>query len=153
MKKLISLAIAAASVTLSVSAQAQFAKPEDAIKYRQSSLFVMAQNFGRLNAMAQGRMPFDAKAAGEAAATVEFMSKLPWAAFGDGTDKGANPTRAKAEIWSEKAKFMDLAEKLQVETAKLNAAAKTGSLDNIKATLGGVGAACKACHDSYQAKL
>lgn len=153
MKKIVSLALAAAAVTLSVSAHAQFAKPEDAIKYRQSSLFIMAQNMGRLGAMAQGKAPFDAKVAADSAATVEFMSKLPWGAFGDGTDKGSIPTRAKAEIWAEKAKFMDLAEKLQVETAKLNAAAKSGNLDSIKAAIGGVGPACKACHDAYQAKL
>ena len=153
MKKIVSLALAAAAVTLSVSAQAQFAKPEDAIKYRQSALFIMAQNMGRLGAMAQGKAPFDAKVAADSASTVEFMSKLPWGAFGDGTDKGSIPTRAKAEIWAEKAKFMELSEKLQAETAKLNAAAKTGNLDSIKAAIGGVGPACKACHDSYQAKL
>lgn len=153
MKKIVSLAIAAATVTLCASAQAQFAKPEDAIKYRQSALFIMAQNMGRLGAMAQGRVPFDAKVAADSAATVEFMSKLPWAAFGEGTDKGSIPTRAKPEIWTDKAKFMDLSEKLQIETAKLNAAAKTGNGDAIKAAAGGVGAACKACHDVFQAKL
>lgn len=153
MKKLAALATVIATLTLAMPASAQFAKPEDAIKYRQSALFVMAQNMGRLGAMAQGRVPFDAKVAAESAATVEFMSKLPWSAFADGTDKGSIPTRAKAEIWSDKAKFNGYAEKLQVETAKLNAAAKTGSLDNIKAAMGGVGGSCKACHDDFQAKL
>lgn len=153
MKKFAAMVLAAATLTLTLPASAQFAKPEDAIKYRQSALFIMGQNMGRLGAMAQGKAPFDAKVAAESAATVEFMSKLPWGAFAEGTDKGAIPTRAKAEIWSEKAKFNELAMKMQAEVAKLDAAAKTGSLDNIKATLGGVGASCKACHDSYQAKL
>jgi cytochrome c556 len=153
MKKFTALAAAAITVTLALPAAAQFAKPEDAIKYRQSALFVMAQNVGRIGAMAQGRVPFDAKVAAESAATVEFMSKLPWAAFADGTQKGSIPTRAKAEIWADKAKFNELADKLQVETAKLNAAAKTGSLDNIKAAMGSVGATCKSCHDDFQAKL
>jgi cytochrome c556 len=65
-------------------------KPEDAIKYRQSSLFVMAQHFGRIGAMANGRVPFDAKVAADNALTVVAnMAKLPWAGFGAGTDKGA----------------------------------------------------------------
>ena len=64
------------------------------------------------------------------------MGKLPWVAFGEGTDKGA-PTKAKAEIWSDKAKFNDYAEKMQGELSKLNAAAKTGNLDSIKAAVGG----------------
>ena len=41
---------------------------------------------------------------------------------------------------------------MQEDVAKLNAAAKTGSLDAIKAAAGAVGQACKACHDDYQAK-
>ena len=46
MKKLASLILASAAATLSVPAMAQFAKPEDAIKYRQSALFVIpVQNF------------------------------------------------------------------------------------------------------------
>ena len=42
--------------------------------------------------------------------------------------------------------------KMQEDVAKLNAAAKTGSLDAIKAAAGAVGQSCKACHDDYQAK-
>lgn len=152
MKKFVTLALIAGAVSLALPAAAQFAKPEDAIKYRQSALFIMGQNTGRIGAMAQGRVPFDAKVAADSAATLEFVSRLPWGAFGDGTDKGAIPTRAKAEIWTDKAKFLELSEKMQAETTKLNAAAKTGNLDNIKTALGGVGASCKACHDAFQAK-
>ena len=39
---------------------AQFAKAEDAIKYRQSALTVMSNHMGRLAAMAKGERPFDA---------------------------------------------------------------------------------------------
>jgi cytochrome c556 len=152
MKKIASLVLAGTALAVAFPAAAQFAKPDDAIKYRQSSLFVMAQNFGRVAAMAQGRVPFDAKVAADSAATAEFMSKLPWAAFGDGTDKGSIPTRAKAEIWTDKAKFNEYAEKMQSEMSKFNVAAKTGNLDNIKAALGAVGGSCKACHDSFQSK-
>ena len=35
-------------------ASAQFQKPEDAIKYRQSAMFVMGNHMGRLGAMVQG---------------------------------------------------------------------------------------------------
>jgi cytochrome c556 len=36
------------------------------------------------------------------------------------------------------------------EVAKLNAAAKTGNLDQIKAAFGAAGASCKACHDDFR---
>ena len=148
MKKIASFVLAIAAVAVSVPASAQYAKPEDAIKYRKNALFVMQQNCGRVAAMAQGKAPFDAKVAADSAATAEFMSKLPWAAFGEGTDKG--DTKAKAEIWTDKAKFNDYADKLQTEMTKLSAAAKTASLDNIKAALGGVANNCKGCHDAYR---
>jgi len=135
----------------SVPALAQFAKPEDAIKYRQSSLSVMGTHFGRLAGMAQGKIPYDAKAAADNAAVVEFMSKLPWAAFGEGTDQGGN-TKAKPEVWSDNAKFKDAAEKMQAEVAKLAVAAKTGKLDDLKTAVGATGGTCKNCHDNFRSK-
>lgn len=140
------LLIAAACVA--VPAMAQFAKPEDAIKYRKSSLFVMGQHFGRIGAMAQGRVPFDAKAAADNAAVVDVMSKLHWAAFTEGTDKGE--TRAKPEIWKDAAKFKEAGDKLQAEATKLSAAAKTGNLDNLKTAFAATGGTCKGCHDNFR---
>lgn len=148
MKILASLTLAAAAMTLAVPASAQFAKPEDAIKYRKASMTLMATHFSRVAAMASGRVPFDAKVAADNAALAETMSKLPWAAFVEGTDKGE--TNAKPEIWKEQAKFKEGADKLQAEMSKFAAAAKTGNLDAIKSTVGGVGQTCKACHDAYQ---
>lgn len=150
MKHLFAALAATGALLAAAPAQAQFAKPEDAIKYRQSALFVMGQNFSRIGAMASGRAPFDAKVAAESAAVVEFMSRLPWAAFGEGTDKGN--TKAKADIWKEGDKFRAAAGKMQEEVAKLNAAAKTGNLDQIKATFGPAAQSCKACHDDFRSQ-
>ena len=150
MKSAISFVLAAAAITLSAPASAQFAKPEDAIKYRKSALTVMAAHFGRLGAMATGKAPFDAKVAAENADVVVYMSKLPWAAFGAGTDTGE--TKAKPEIWKDPAKFKAASEKMQGEVVKLAAAAKTGSVDNLKAAFGPAAESCKACHDEFRAK-
>lgn len=148
MNRLATYALAAACAALSVPAAAQFAKPEDAIKYRQSALFVMSQHFGRLGAMANGRVPYDAATAAANADIVVEMAKLPWAGFAPGTEGG----KAKPEIWKEQAKFKDLSDKMQAETVKLAAAAKAGNLDALKAAFGPTGASCKACHDSFRAQ-
>ena len=148
MKKLILAAAAVVGLTSALPATAQFAKPEDAIKYRKSAMFVMASHFGRVGAMANGKIPFDAKAAADNAEIATTMSKLPFAGFVEGTDKG--DTKAKPEIWTENDKFKAAAAKLQDEMVKLNAAAKTGNLDTIKAAFGPTGQACKACHDQYR---
>ena len=130
-----------------VPAFAQFAKPEDAIKYRKAAMNLQAAHFGRVAAMASGRVPFDAKVAADNAAIAETISKLPWAAFVEGSDKGE--TKANPEVWSNAAKFKEASEKMQGEMTKLAAAAKTGNLDSIKASVGAVGGSCKACHDVF----
>ncbi len=148
MKTIAALALAAMAATLSAPAAAQFAKAEDAIKYRQGALFVIGQHFGRLGAMAQGKIPFDAKAAQDNAEVVLNMSKLPWAGFGPGTEGG----KAKPAIWKEQAKYKEHADKFEAEAVKLAAAAKTGNLDNLKAAFGDAAGTCKACHDAYRNK-
>lgn len=148
MKLLSVLTLACAGIVVSMPALAQFQKPEDAVKYRKAAFTVMGAHFGRIGAMANGRVPFDAKVAADNAVIVETMGKLPWAAFGEGTDKG--DTRAKPEIWTEQAKFKEGADRMQAELTKLAAATKTGNLDAVKTAFGAAGQTCKACHDAYR---
>jgi cytochrome c556 len=133
---------------IALPAAAQFAKPEDAIKYRKAAFTVMARHFGIVAGMANGRIPFDAKAVAENAEIATIVSKLPYAGFVDGTDKG--DTKAEPKIWTEKDKFNAAATTMQEAMAKLNVAAKGGNQDAVKAAAGDVGKACKACHDSYR---
>ncbi len=141
-------ALAVAGFATALPAAAQFAKPEDAIKYRKAAFTVMGAHFGRVAAMANGRVPFDAKVAAENAEIATIASRLPYAGFVEGTDKG--DTKAKPEIWTENDKFKAAASKMQEEMVKLNAAAKSGNLDTIKAAVGETGKSCKACHDNYR---
>ena len=149
-----SLAICAAALAglgTSLPAAAQFAKPEDAIKYRQSALSVMGTHFGRIGAVVQGKAPYDPKATIENANIVLTMSRLPYVAFVEGSDKGGN-TKAKPEIWKETDKFQAAAKELQEQAVKLDAAAKSGNLDAIKVAFGDTAKACKACHDNFREK-
>ena len=142
------LLVAVIGLATALPASAQFAKPEDAIKYRKAVFTVMATHFGRVAAMANGKLPFDAKVAADSAELATTMSKLPYVAFIEGTDKG--DTKAKAEIWSEMDKFKAAASKMQDEMVKFNVAAKGGNIDAIKAAVGDTGKACKGCHDTYR---
>lgn len=148
MKRLFLVLAATTGLATALPAAAQFAKPEDAVKYRKAAFTVMAAHFGRVAAMANGRMPFDAKAVASNAEIATMMSTLPYAGFVEGTDKG--DTRAKAEVWSQRDKFNAAATKMQEEMVKLNAAAKTGDQATIKTAAGAVGQACKACHDDFR---
>lgn len=150
MKRLALATLATATLFVALPAAAQFQKAEDAIKYRRSALFVMGQHFSRIGAMAQGKLPFDAAAAAANADVVASMAKLPWAAFGPGTDSG--DTNALPEIWLETEKFKAGAQKTQEELAKLAVAAKSGNLDQLKAAFGEAGKTCKGCHEHFKKK-
>lgn len=150
MKKLTLILFTLFAMGSMTAAHAQFAKAEDAIKYRKAVFTVMGTHFARIGAMVQGKAPFDAKLAAENAELVASLSKLPWAAFGEGTDLG--DTKAKPEIWKDQAKFKAAAEKMQLEASKLAQAAQTGKEDAIKAAFSATGGSCKACHDDFRSK-
>lgn len=142
------VACAAALCTTAVMAAPQFAKAEDAVKYRQSAFSVMGTHFSALGAMASGKAPYDAKAAAEHADVLAVVANLPWAAFGEGTEGG----KAKPEIWKEKAKFDEKHQAFGAEAGKLLEAAKSGELDKLKAAFGPAAQTCKSCHDAYKNK-
>ena len=143
---LLSVAVLA-GLASAVPAFAQFQKPEDAVKYRKAAFTVMGTHFGRLGAMANGRMPYDAAAASANADVVVDMAKLPYAGFVDGTS-GTEKGTPKGNVWTERAKFDAAAKKMQDEVVKLAAAAKTES--GLKAAFGPAAATCKSCHDDFR---
>lgn len=140
------LALASAHTGVAAADTLQFGKAEDAIKYRQNTLFVLSQHFGALGAMANGRAPFNADAAKANAAVLETLAALPWQGFAPGTEGG----KAKPEVWKEKAKFDQHAQQFVAQAGKLAAAGKTGDIAQLKAAFGPAAQTCKACHDSFR---
>ncbi len=131
-----------------LAAQAQFAKSEDAIKYRQATFTVMAAHFSRIGAVVKGEKPFNKDEVAANAAVVASLAHLPWQAFGTGTEGG----KSLPEIWKETDKFKAGADKMEKAVAELNTAAKSGNLESIKKAFGAAGQSCKACHDNYRKK-
>ena len=149
MKRQLVAFVATLGALASLPAAAQFQKPEDAIKYRQSAMALQSAHLGRVFAMANGRVPFDAKVATDNIEIISMLNtRLQFAAFVEGSDKGN--TRAKPEIWAEKDKWNAGVSKSQDDVAKLVVAGRSGNLDQIKAAAGAVGQSCKACHDNYR---
>jgi cytochrome c556 len=133
------------------AAQAQGSKEaEAAIKYRQSVYTVIYNNFGPLGAMASGKAPFDAAIFRRNAARVAFMSAIAPETFPEVSKTGN--TKAKPEIWANKAEFDKLMKDFQDKSGALaSVAQKATSVDEVKAAFGATGAACKACHDKFKA--
>jgi cytochrome c556 len=127
------------------AALAQFSKPEDAIKYRQSVMIVMAHHFGLLGAMVTGKQPYDQMAFASNTAVIETLSGLPWEAFlVPGSDRGE--TTMKSSVLKDPEGLKSISQQFQIEVGKLSAAAKGNDFDTIKAQFGAVAQSCKNCH-------
>jgi cytochrome c556 len=86
------------------------------------------------------------------AAKLEASSKeVPtWFPAGSGQSAYAK-SRALPVIWTDPAKFAEKAGDLRTAAAKLNADAQAGAVAAIGPDLKATGAACKSCHESFQA--
>ena len=149
--KLQKIILASTAVVLAIGAGtaiAQFQKPEDAIKYRQSTFTVIGNSFGKIGAVVKGEAPYNKDEVAKNAAIVAMLSTLPWQAFGPGTEGG----KAQSDIWSDNAKFKAASEKMQLAAVDLNKAAQSGDLENIKKAFGAAGQTCKGCHDDFRKK-
>ena len=140
--------IAALAAGITLPAAAQFARPEEAVKYRQATWSVLNQHFTRIGAMTRGRVPFDGRLALRDAEVVAALARLPASAFGPGTDLPND--HARPEIWTETQRFRELGDRMVAETTRLLAVAQTQDLDRIKAAYGAAANTCKECHDAYR---
>jgi len=147
MKKFALLAgLAAAFCACAVDAQQM--KPEAQIKQLQAGYRVLAYNFGSLDAMVEGKKPYNKDEALRAASLAAAIADYPRMFFGEGTDKG--DTKAKPEIWQKRADFDAKMDKMVTAVKALPQAA--GDPATLKKAVSDAGAACKACHDDYRSK-
>ncbi len=146
------LALASLAFVASGASQAQGSKEADAaVRYRESLMTVVVANFAPLGAMASGKAPFDAKLFQSRAERVAFMATIAPDVFPAVSKTGAN-TKAKPEIWDNKAEFDKLMKDFGDKTAALAVASKSGNLDTIKPVFGAAAQTCKACHDKFKAE-
>lgn len=144
----VALACMTAGACWAGASYAQFAKPDDAIAYRQSALTLIASHFGRMAPVMKGQADFNADQIKANVAVLKTLSTLPWPAFGEGMQGG----NARPEVWSDAQGFKQAQDKFKAGVEQLSAAADTGDLARVRAAFGDTAATCKACHDSYRQK-
>lgn len=143
------VASAALVALLAAVAYAQFAKPEDAIKYRKSQMRLIVHHFGSMGAVVKGKVPYDPAAFAADATAVEMIAGLGWDAFlTPGSDRV--DTTMKAAALSEPAKFLAAAEAFEAAAAELATAADSGELSKIKPQFGAVAQNCGGCHKPFR---
>ena len=150
MKAKIIVATLAAVVAASAFADV---KPEDAIKFRQSGYAFMAWNMQRIKANVEGQYNKDEVV--KAANAIQAIANSGMGAlYLPGTDKGTGwePTRAKADIWTEKDKLGKAGMAFNKEANEMAKIAAAGDVAAVKEQFGKLGATCKGCHDDFKAK-
>jgi len=142
---------AAGAVLLSPLGSAHFDDKEIPQSYRQSFFALVAANFGPMAAMVKGDMPWDQERMEDYADDLDTLLELDLLrGFQEGSDKGT--TRAKPEIWQNKADFTSKMETLHKELASLQQVTAGGDREAIAKQVGAAGKACKSCHDEYKAE-
>jgi cytochrome c556 len=130
-------------------ALAQFAKPEDAIKYRKSVMQVIKKHFGSIAAVVKGKKPYDKAAVAEDAAVVAMMSKLAWEASQHLGSAQGDTTLSEKALKDTKG-FMAAAHRFEQASRELAAAAESGDLGTVKAKFGATAQTCGGCHKQYR---
>jgi cytochrome c556 len=144
-------ATATASLLLAPLAVSHFNDKEVQQSYRQSWFALVALNFGPMASTVKGEMPWNDEMMQGWANDLSTLTTLNiMRGFGDGSDKGT--TRAKPEIWQNKADFESKMGDLKTAVAALQTAVDGGDRKAIADGVGDVGKTCKACHDEYKSK-
>lgn len=103
--------------------------------------------FSKMRKMVTGDTAFEPEAFKAAAAQFAKEARVPFEHFQ--SDPNGNGD-ALPNIWSKPAEFKAEQDKFFAAVDKLNAAAQTGKLDDIKVAFGEAGNSCQACHDTYR---
>ena len=150
MKRVTKILVCAFLFTMIIgAAYAQFAKTDDAIRYRKAVMVLIAQHFGRIGAVVKGERAYDAAEVTKNAQLIQTLSALPWeASTVPGSDKG--DTTLKSSVLKDQGKFMTAADEFEDEAATLTNAAESGDLNEVKAQFGAVAQSCKNCHKQFR---
>jgi cytochrome c556 len=126
-------------------------KPDVLVKQRQSAMTLIGKYWGPIAGMASGKVsPYNADVISRNATYLENLAQMPWDGFHEST-KGEK-SRALPAIWTDKAKFDELAQRLQSETAKLGQVARAKDEAAVKQQYAAVGKVCGGCHESFREK-
>jgi len=150
MTKLVKLT-AAALVACGVAFAGAAFSQSDPIKDRQAAMKGLGGAMGQLGKFAKGEEPYDAAKATAAAAVLSGAGPKMAAMFPAGTQMGGGKgeTWAKADIWSDGAKFSAAITAYSEQTAKLAQVAGTGK-DPMAAQMAEVGKTCGGCHTPFR---
>jgi cytochrome c556 len=147
-KMLIPLIAGALSVALAGGAMAADDPVRKAQELRQAPMKLIGNNFGFMNAMAKGDIPWNAgefQARGRELGAIGQLDLMR----GYAPDSYEGKTRAKPDVGLE---IDDFEEKMQKFEAALRDFGGMQDADSMRAKIGDLGENCKGCHKKYKSK-
>jgi cytochrome c556 len=148
--RLIAPALLLALAAGGAHAQGQPSKGEQQLKYRKAVYQTMVWNFAPMSQMAQGKIPYDAREFEMRAGRVAALAPMLAESYGPESREVAG-SKAKPELWTNRADFDAKLKDLVDRSATLAVVAKSGDEARSKQAFLDTAGACKACHDKYKA--
>ncbi len=123
---------------------------EKIIKSRQENFKSIGGAMKTIGDESKAKTPDMAKIAAAADRILALGKEIPnWFPAGSGPESGLK-TEAKAEIWTDNARFRTQHEEFVAEATNLVEAVKTGDAANVKAQFFATGVACANCHKPFR---
>ncbi|WP_442755745.1 c-type cytochrome [Methylocystis sp. JAN1] len=152
------------SASVAVTARAQNAPPanpppapsttKQAIENRKAAYTLVGNYFRWFGAVAKGNASYDEAEASKRASRIAFLAGIVEDAFPEGSNVGEPDSKAKADLWSNRADFDKRLKDFQSHAQALveaNAREK-GATESFKAAVATLAGDCKGCHETYKAK-
>ncbi len=149
MTKFLSVCLLVGVATTAPAAFAADERTEMAVESRERIFVVIRMYFGPIYGMVRGQIPFDGATVTHNATKISELAGMIPDAFVLNTQGADVDTEALDAIWDNIEDFNAKAVTLG-ERAQALAAAGAEDLDATRKAFGGVGQACKACHDDYR---
>lgn len=143
------IGLAAGSMVLAAGgAGADPSSFEEPIRYRRAVMTMIKWHADQISPLVRKPQAFNRDEILRHATYIEVLSRVTLDGFVPDSHQG--DTKAKPEIWQNRARFKSLNDRFQAEAVKLRDQARTGDAAAVKAQLGETNKACKACHDDFK---
>jgi cytochrome c556 len=127
---------------------------KQAVENRKAAFTLIGNYFRYFGAVAKGNAPYDEAEATKRSARIAFLANVVEEAFPEGSNPGEPDSKAKADVWSNRAEFDKKLKAFQADAQSLvdvNGKEK-GATDAWKTSVAALAQDCKGCHENYKVK-
>lgn len=151
---LVGAGFALAANAQTAPAAGSVAAARQSVDVRKAVFTLIGSNCRVLADVLKGNVAYDAADVQKRAARIAFLAPLLGEAFPEASNLGEPDSKAKPDIWANRADFDKKLQDLQAHSAALVqvAAVETSNTDAYKTAFSALAQDCKGCHETYKVK-